>query len=105
MIKWTLMSLSVSLAVSGAIITRLHHDDCSNLPQYYLNGSVYTPAGTYGINYVCTEGGGTCTYYTLDNVNYLPCQSGTYCTASCFRREKGQAVKSKSAVIADYSVR
>ena len=83
--KWSVLSLAVILSVCGAFATRPQFD-CSNDTQYHLVGMVYTPAGTEGVNYICTSGSGTCTYYTTDGINYFPCMQGTYCTSNCFTR-------------------
>ena len=84
-IKGILLSTAIILSVSGAFATRPQFD-CSNDTQYHLQGGSYTLAGTEGVNYVCSQGSGTCTYYTLDGINFLPCQPGVYCTSNCFTR-------------------
>src|ERR1700761_2124332 len=81
--KGILLSSAILVSISGAFATRPQHD-CSNATQYHLVGGVYVPAGVEGVNYVCTAGSGTCTYYTTDGVNYFSCQQGTYCTGNCF---------------------
>lgn len=91
-LKWSLMSAVVVLGIGGAFATRPHYD-CSNDVQYMLSGSSYFMAGTEGVNYTCTEGSGTCTYYTNDNITYFPCQPGQYCTSNCFVREDGKPIK------------
>lgn len=50
---------------------------CLGAPQYYFNGSTYSPAGVLGRDYICANGTGTCTYYQAGNT-YQPCQSGIY---------------------------
>ena len=67
--KWSILSLAVILSVCGAFASRPHFD-CSNMPQYYFVGGVYSNAGTDGVNYICTEGTGVCTYYTPDGLSY-----------------------------------
>lgn len=104
-IKWTLMSLAVSLAVSGAWFTRPGHDDCSNSVQYIFSGGSYVLAGEVGVDYICIGGDGTCTYYTSDNVNFYPCQFGTYCTSGCDLPQKERSAKHKTAINSGYSVR
>ncbi len=81
-LKWTLLSAAILVGVSGAFGTRPQFD-CSNDTQYYLLGGTYSLAGTEGVNYICTSGTGTCTYYTDDGLTYFPCQSGVYCTGNC----------------------
>ena len=75
-IKWTIMTLVVSLSVVGALATK-PQGDCRTQTQYYLAGGVYMPAGTFGVNYTCDASLSTCTYIT-DGVNFYPCRSGSY---------------------------
>lgn len=84
-IKGMLLPTAILLSVSGAFATRPQFD-CSNQTQYHLSGGVYSPAGVEGVNYVCSQGSGTCTYYTTDGINFLPCQPGVYCVSNCFTR-------------------
>ena len=91
-LKWSILSLAVIVSICGAFATRPHFD-CSNATQYALIGGVYTPAGTEGVNYVCSAGQATCTYYTVNGVNFFQCQAGTYCTGNCFVRENGKTTK------------
>ena len=81
-IKGSLLSAAIILSVTGAFTTRPHYD-CSTQTQYYLSGGTYLPAGTEGVNYICLSGSGTCTYYTNDGINFMPCQFGVYCTGNC----------------------
>ena len=81
-IKGMLLSSAIILSVSGAFATRPQYD-CSTETQYYLSGGTYLLAGTEGVDYTCVSGSGTCTYYTNDGINFLPCQSGLYCTSNC----------------------
>jgi hypothetical protein len=83
--KWTILSAAILLSVSGAFATRPRFD-CSNDTQYYFAGGGYSLAGIEGVNYVCSSGSGTCTYYTTDGVTFFPCQAGIYCTSNCFIR-------------------
>ena len=77
-IKWTLMCLAIIISVCGAFATRPKFD-CSQAQQYFLSGGTYMPAGTYGIDYICTAGSTTCTYYTVNGgITYSPCALGTY---------------------------
>ncbi|WP_368501896.1 DUF6520 family protein [Flavitalea sp. BT771] len=50
---------------------------CISEPQYYLNGTMYSPAGVLGRDYICANGSGTCTYIGGTSP-YQPCQSGIY---------------------------
>ena len=90
--KWSILSLAVILSVCGAFATRPHFD-CSNMTQYIFVGGGYSQAGIEGVNYTCTEGSETCTYYTPDGLTYFQCQVGTYCTSNCFVRENGKSIK------------
>jgi hypothetical protein len=93
-IKWTIMSLAVILSICGAFATKPHFD-CSNMTQYYLSNGAYIAAGVYGIDYICINGTGTCTYYTADGIHYFSCQAGTHCTSNCFVRETTKPAKPK----------
>jgi hypothetical protein len=90
--KVSILSLAVILSVCGAFATRPHFD-CSNMTQYYYAGGGYSQAGIEGVNYICTSGSATCTYYTTDGVTFFPCQAGIYCTGNCFVREDGKPIK------------
>ena len=90
--KWSILSLAVILSVCGAFATRPHFD-CSTMTQYYFQGGTYFVAGTEGVNYICTSGGGICTYYTTNGINFFECQPGVYCTANCFVREDAKPNK------------
>ena len=76
-IKWTIMTLVVSLSVGGALATAPHFD-CRTDIQYFATGGGYMPAGTIGINYFCNTGAQTCTYTTDGIGDYYPCQMGIY---------------------------
>ena len=76
-IKWTIMTLIISLSVGGALATAPQHD-CRTDPQYYATGGTYMPAGTIGVNYFCDAASTTCTYTTDGFGNYFPCRSGFY---------------------------
>ena len=91
--KWSILSLAIIVSVCGAFATRPHFD-CSNMTQYMFAGGVYTPAGIEGVNYVCSQGSGVCTYYTTNGVTYFACQQGAYCTNNCFVRENAKQNKS-----------
>ena len=75
-IKWTIMTLIISLSVGGALATAPQHD-CRTDAQYYATGGTYMPAGTFGVNYLCDSGADACTY-TFDGVNYWPCRQGAF---------------------------
>jgi hypothetical protein len=90
--KWSVLSLAIILSVCGAFATRPHFD-CSNMTQFIYIGGGYRQAGIEGVNYICSEGDGICTYYTPDGLTYYECQVGTYCTGNCFVRENGKPIK------------
>jgi len=76
--KLIMMAGSVLLGVGGAFAFKTKAP-CELLPQYRYNNGVYTPAGEYAVDYVCSGSLGTCTYYKpWPTSNYIPCQSGTY---------------------------
>lgn len=80
-IKLAFVATAILAAVGGAFATKPCLA-CENSQQYMWNGTNYVPVGTYGVNYDCYVGGGTCTYYIPDpwtqpNV-YAPCRQGGY---------------------------
>lgn len=75
--KWTLLSAGILLSICSAFATRPPFD-CSNDTQYYLSNGSYLEAGEEGIDYICQSGAGTCTYYTLDGITFLPCAQGIF---------------------------
>lgn len=76
-IKWTIMTLVVSLSVGGALATKPHFD-CRTQQQFYLSGGVYFATGTFGVNYVCNSSPNACTYTTDGFGHYTMCQLGEY---------------------------
>jgi hypothetical protein len=74
-IKLTILSLAVVFSISAAFATKPHWN-CTDYVQYYYNGSGYTQVSAL---YGCTQNPlNTCTYYTINGINYTPCLSGTY---------------------------
>ena len=76
-IKMTFMTLAILLSVGGSIASRPKPMQGG---LYYYTGSGYAPAGTLGVNYVCTTSSAVCTY-TLSGGVYTP-----YQTASTYTR-------------------
>jgi hypothetical protein len=76
-IKWTIMTLIISLSVGGALATAPQHD-CRTDTQYYWTGSGYMPAGVWGGNYLCDSGTDICSYTTDGFGNYTGCRNGEY---------------------------
>jgi len=76
-IKWTIMTLIISLSVGGALATAPQHD-CRTDYQYFLSGGTNMPAGTWGVNYLCDSGTDICTYTTDGFGNYTGCRQGEY---------------------------
>lgn len=79
-IKLIIMTLAILLSIGGAFATRPHYD-CTFSTQYFWNGSGYSPAGTFGISFICMAGVNSCTY-VLVNGGYTQCRVGTYTAAS-----------------------
>jgi hypothetical protein len=72
------MSLAIIFSVCGAFATRPKFD-CHQAPQYWFTGGgSYMPAGVYGYNYICVQGSTVCTYFTVDQINFYPCELGQY---------------------------
>jgi hypothetical protein len=76
-IKWTILSIAIVFSITSAFVTRPKKFGCQNDVQYYYQGGGYFMAGTYGVDYECGEGSGTCTYYNTDD-QYLPCSVGAF---------------------------
>jgi hypothetical protein len=77
-IKWTIMSLAIIVSVCGAFATRPKFT-CTQLTQYYYTGTGYMPAGIVDVDYICSQGSTTCTYYTTNGgITYSPCTVGVY---------------------------
>jgi hypothetical protein len=79
-IKWVLISAAVIAAFAGAFASN-YQIPCESMPQYFKWGNSYYPAGTYGVNYVCTNGPGNCTWYQpnpYDPNSFAPCKTGTF---------------------------
>lgn len=79
-IKVTLMTLAILLSIGGAFATRPHYD-CTFSTQYYYNGSGYSPAGTFGVSFICQDSPNSCSYYLVSG-QYVQCRMGTYTPAS-----------------------
>ena len=75
-IKWTIMTLAILASIGGALATRPHYD-CTASQQFYRNGSIYLPAGVFGVDYICVLSDSACSY-TLVNGVYKPCRLGAY---------------------------
>lgn len=71
-IKFSLMTLAVLISIGGALASR--PGNFGTL--YYWTGTTYMPAGTLGVNYVCTSSTSVCTY-TLSGGVYTPFQTAS----------------------------
>jgi len=80
-IRLAFIAAAIVLAVGGAYATKPVLV-CEGQTQYYKMGSSYFPAGTYGVNYYCSENPITCTYYKPNPLSqpnvYAPCRSGVF---------------------------
>jgi len=81
-LKLILSSVAIIIAVTGAFALREQQQPCTNVPQYYYNGSRYQPAGQLGVDYLCqaASGSDTCTFIWQEN-KYIPCSFGTHTPA------------------------
>jgi len=79
-IKLIIMTTAILVSIGGAFATRPHYN-CTFSTQYFWNGSGYSPAGTFGINFICQTGANSCSY-TLVNGVYTQCRVGIYTAAS-----------------------
>ena len=78
--KWKLffVSIAIALGIGGAFATNKSRI-CEYYEQYVLVNGVYVSAGTYGIDYVCFNGPGICTFYKpTPSSPYYPCRTGEY---------------------------
>ena len=78
-LKLILSSVAVVVAATGAFAIREQKQPCTDLPQYYFDGSRYQPAGQLGIDYLCQAAAinDTCTFIR-QNDSFLPCSYGTH---------------------------
>ncbi|HWK03369.1 MAG TPA: DUF6520 family protein [Puia sp.] len=75
-IKLLIMTLAILLSIGGAFATRPHYD-CTFSTQYFWNGSGYSPAGQFGVNFGCLSSANSCSYVLVNGV-YTQCRVGTY---------------------------
>lgn len=84
-IKIILNATAITLAIAGAIATRLYMQD-NDHPQYIPANNSFKPVGDFGIDYHCHDATDVCTYYQPDSVarpqEYLPYRKGKYVPAS-----------------------
>ena len=85
-IKFLLLFTAVVGAVAGALATR-PQQACTMEPNYYWNGSGYSPAGVMGTDYICVMGNSTCTYDLLGST-YEQCQMGIYTPLKAISNKK-----------------
>lgn len=80
--------ISFTAAVVGVAMALAFRQQqgCLGLPQYFYNGSTYVYAGTLGNNYMCTSGGGVCTYYLIGST-YEPCERGVFVPFNATKRK------------------
>ncbi|WP_143774370.1 hypothetical protein [Niastella vici] len=79
-IKWAFISMAIIFAVFGAFATK-PQASCDSQTQYFQFAGSYYPAGTYGVDYTCLSGPGTCTWYNPNPYNpnsFSPCKTGTF---------------------------
>jgi hypothetical protein len=74
--KIFLMLTAILIAGVGALATR-SKQACLMSPNYYWNGSTYSPAGVMGADFYCASSGNVCTYVLAGGM-YFPCSTGTY---------------------------
>lgn len=75
-VKFMFIALAILLSIGGAFATRPSLD-CRFSPQFYKVGSSYSPAGQEGVNYICNQGPGICTFVQVGS-NYAACQTGIF---------------------------
>jgi hypothetical protein len=77
-VKIILITVAVVVSIGGAFAAK--QTGCEYSTQYVQSGSSYVEAGTYGIDFVCLDNPGICTYYKPNPLveAYYPCRMGTY---------------------------
>jgi hypothetical protein len=76
-LKIVLVSIAILTAIGSAWAN--HCAVCEYYTQYYLFNGTWQQAGTMGVNYICLDQVGTCTYYKpLPTSNYVACTYGIY---------------------------
>jgi hypothetical protein len=79
-IKVVLNSVAILAAIGGAYATSLC-SACEEQTQYIPTNNTYHKAGEYGIDYNCSFGSGSCTFYYADTSGrgqLRPCREGLY---------------------------
>lgn len=75
-VKIAFVSFALLFSLSAAVATR-PKCDCTQITNYYWNGSGYSLAGVFGVDYYCASSTSTCTYFQLGNA-YQGCRIGTF---------------------------
>jgi hypothetical protein len=80
-IKVLLNSIAILAAIGGAFATSFCWQ-CEEQVQYIPVDNTYNQAGEYGVDYTCSFGLGTCTYYYTDTAGkagrLAPCREGQF---------------------------
>ena len=77
-IKSAFIATAILVGIGGAFaFSPKPCQDCRYEQQYWYNGSMYVPTGTFGVNYGCVGTSGTCNYY-WNGSGYAPCRIGGY---------------------------
>ena len=81
-IRIILATVVIVLSIGGALATRPAAGNCAFQQQYRMVGGVWTPVGTYGMDYVCGNFPDWCTFYRpspfFQPNYYVPCRQGEY---------------------------
>ena len=75
-VKFAILSIAILSAGLLAYANR-PCQVCTGAPNYYFSNSGYSPAGTFGVDYYCSQSSNNCTY-TLIGGSYIYCRLGTY---------------------------
>lgn len=76
-LKICLIFTAMVIAVFGAFADK-SKALCESQQQYYKYGNSYIAVGQIGVDYLCYNTAGTCTYYQVSPGNYAPCQTGAF---------------------------
>jgi hypothetical protein len=73
-VKFVLIALAIVLSIGGAFATRPALD-CRFYPQFYWTSGGFVPAGQEGVDYICAQAGGVCSWVQSGN-GFVACQTG-----------------------------
>lgn len=78
--KVFLITAAIVISIGGAFAFRPKQDGCLYVTNYRQVAGGYQQVGVLGVDYICWDYPGTCTYYKPNPGEeiYLPCRPGVY---------------------------